>query len=144
MISKLIKAEYDSGGDLEYLCNKYGVNSSDLDWYKKPKKTKKGKKACKTLVTQDSQDSVIDVIPDDELEDKVMLGDIKLFKKDVVAWCKSKMTNVEDDDISVREVKELVAMIDTVEKSVKPKEIEKPTTTVNVLVQNLMDTEDDC
>ena len=47
------------------------------------------------------------------------------------------------DILETKEVKDLVSIVDTIEKSLKPKEDKAPLQ-VNVLVQNLMEAKDDC
>lgn len=83
------------------------------------------------------------IIPSIDKEmDTLMLDDIASFKKSTLQWAKSKLAD-EGSLLETKEVKNLVSIVDTIEKSVKPKE-EANTTVVNVLVQNLMEAKDDC
>ena len=71
-------------------------------------------------------------------------GEIAEFKKDTLVWAKSKLDADKGVlELETKEVKDLVSMVDTIEKSYKPKEKED-VVVVNVLVQNLMEAKDDC
>ena len=71
-------------------------------------------------------------------------GEIAKFKKDTLIWAKAKLDADKGVlELETKEVKDLVSMVDTIEKSYKPKE-KDDVVVVNVLVQNLMEAKDDC
>ena len=71
-------------------------------------------------------------------------GEIAKFKNDTLVWAKAKLDADKGVlELETKEVKDLVSMVDTIEKSYKPKE-KDDVVVVNVLVQNLMEAKDDC
>ncbi len=71
-----------------------------------------------------------------------LIADIVEVKQEILSWTKEKILT-EAAMLQTKEVKDLMAIIDTLEKSIKPKD-ENPVVQVNVLVQSLMEAKDDC
>ena len=78
-------------------------------------------------------------IDDKDLAD--MKATIKRFKKKAVDECLSYL----EEQVDTKEFKDIVSIIDTIEKSIEPKKTDAPTIQLNVMVQNLMaGIPDDC
>ena len=97
-----------------------------------------------TAIIQDTTPQIPSIIQKPEIlgQDTELLSNIKTFKQDAVTWAKEKLVS-EASLLETKEVKDLTAIIDSIEKSVTLKDKE-PTQVVNILVQNLMDAKDDC
>ena len=119
------------------LCDKYQVKKKQLKGYTKWKKPQHEEKE---LIVPEAYPIVLEAInqPDEE---NTLLTSIQLFKKRAVEYALDSIT--EPQYLEIREFKDLVSIIDTVEKSIKG--TEGGNNTVNIMVQNIMNKyADDC
>jgi len=138
MQTEIMKIEYDTTDiDIDTLCAKYEVNKEDLDWYKEP--TLLPKQPIETTIVPGK--FATPSTPEQVALD-LLLQATRDVKEKAVAWAKDKL-DYDSDELMPKDVKDLVAIVDTVEAGFKPKDKEGAIV-VNVLVQNLMDAKDDC
>ena len=128
---------------IESLCTKYDVQTKQLKGYTKWAKRQEDP------VAEPLQADIIDTpeiqviaIPKDTKE---LLENVEEFKKLAVAHAVKFMKN-DAEFAEVKEFKDMVAIVDSIEKSYKDVKSNEPT--INVLIQNLTqkfkDTPDDC
>jgi len=150
------KNEYQTTDiSIEDLCLKYDISTSDLKGYTKWDKTISQESTI--VLPKDSEEisetqtEALDVTVIDKPEEvnktqKEILADIDTFKKQAVKEC---LRFIKDDAryAEVKEFKDMVAIVDSIEKSYKDTK-DPEGTTINVLIQNLTqkfkDTPDDC
>ena len=129
------KTEYETTDiSIEDLCSKYNITTEDIpqhdSWVK----------SSDIILVPDTQD-IIDIVPDVS-SNKVLLDDIQQFKASTLKIAKDRISN-EGFTIDTKEMKDLVSIVDTIEKSI----VDKKDTgaTVNILVQNIQSRfKDDC
>jgi hypothetical protein len=135
--------EYEEGGiSIDELCSKYNVKRKQLKGYTKWQQPQEHSTPVEVIVPdQPSLPSQpthhLDIIvPEDSL-----LNDINIFKKRAVKYA---LESIQDAQyLEVKEFKDLVSIVDTVEKSVKGNT--QSETTVNVMINNMMaGLKDDC
>lgn len=135
MQKELLRLEYETtpNPDIDYLCGKYEVNKEDLEWYKPPKEVKTEVITTPKPPTPTTPKPTPSYqIPND------MARDIKLTKEQIVIWARRYIET--EGDLNPKEVKDIVNIIGTIEGSIQPAN----TTNVNILVQTLMSSKDDC
>jgi hypothetical protein len=140
MLSKTLLLSYQTEYEhstisIDELKEKYSIKLSDAQtkqW------CKHDEHKPQPLLVQEPTSPII-VLPQDSAYD--MGEDIELIKTNIIK--EAKRWSIEDiDQAEVKEIKEMVALVDSVEKSYKP---EQSGPTINILVQNMMDKfQDDC
>tara|TARA_R110000851_G_scaffold333042_2_gene510869 strand:- start:929 stop:1366 length:438 start_codon:yes stop_codon:yes gene_type:complete len=132
------QAEYESDPDItiDMLCDKYSISTKQLKGYTKWAKTTDNTISAPTTII--SNPIVPLVKPKEEL-----LLDIDTFKALAVAHA-IKFMNNDAEFAEVKEFKDMVAIVDSLEKSYK--DDKNPTgTTINIAIQNLVEKfQDDC
>ena len=142
MLEQILKIEYETTGtNIDMLCAKYGIAKESLGWYIQKEDTPKPlmliqdipSKSIKTPMTISENDNI--------------LTDILEAKQLAVNWALT-ILKIEDEasvkTLQPKEVKDLVAILDTVEQSITKSKVPEATQ-FNVLVQNFMDkVKDDC
>ena len=143
--------EYGMGGlTVVDLCSKYKVKRKQLKGYTKwqqppaqpPEQTNSTQVIVEPLSKHDievlQKPGEVEIVP----EENQLLADIALFKKKAVKYALDSITDPEY--LEVREFKDLVSIVDTVEKSEKA-DGPAAATTVNVMINNMMaGLKDDC
>ncbi len=131
MLNEILKTEYDTTNiDIELLCQRNNIVKEDLPWYHA------GYTRLEPLKT---------IILDTSIEEG-MLNSVQDIRDKVLSNVKQRLTldQLGDGELSIKELKEIEGIVSSIESSIKPKQKEE-VTTVNILVQNLMDrTVDDC
>lgn len=129
--------EYEAGGiTIDELCDKYKVKRKQLRGYTKWQQPSQRINSIPTpaVVIPTNQTEII--VPEDSL-----LNDISIFKKRAVKYALESITDPQY--LEVKEFKDLVSIVDTVEKSMKDTNTSE--TTVNVMINNMMaGLKDDC
>lgn len=140
---------------IEELCKKYDVTTKDLKGYTKWTKDKPDIEVL-TDPKQPSQtpENAVTVLPSSSLDKKednelnnstkeTVLADVKKFKGLAIAHAIAFMEN-DAEYAEVKEFKDMVAVVDSIEKSYKDVK-DNSGTTINMVVQNLVQKfEDDC
>ena len=118
------------------LCDKYSVTKKQLKGYTK------WKKRIDTTILPPAPKPNTDIVTAEIVETDKLLADIALFKEKAVDYALSKISDTQY--LEVKEFRDLVSVVDTVEKSLKDKD-ETNETTVNVMINNIMKgLKDDC
>ena len=143
---------------IEDLCLKHSLSTSELKGYTKWAKVTLPEtntdKPEQSADSEQSQDIIVLPTPSEGLPEtnivtvtqKEVLQDIDAFKKQAMKEC---LRFIKDDAryAEVKEFKDMVAIVDSIEKSYKDTK-DPEGTTINVLIQNLTqkfkDTPDDC
>lgn len=131
MHDTIMKIEYETTNiDIDTLCQKYNVDKYELSWYTEPVPIEPEVLPIEHNVRE---------ISASELRESVLLDTAIDIKEFALQRAKEML---EGEDLSTKEIKDLVAITDTIESSIRPSENTAPV--VNVLVQNLMEAKDDC
>lgn len=163
------KAEYESTNiTIEELKLKYDLTDSDIEGYeswvaygtfaqyctnvevKKPKKvTKSQAKTNKvieqsTIVTEPTKEIAIAQVVEPYLNLEVQLAKIANFKELALDHC-IKFMSQDAKFAEVKEFKDIVAIVDSLEKSYQKVDPDAGKPTINILIQNLVERfTDDC
>ena len=128
------KTEYETSQlSIEDLCIKYDITVSDI-----PNHSSWVKQSAEPL----DLDIIVanDIVPDVS-SDVAILENVQQFKRMAVKQAKERIAT--DTMMDTKELKDLVSVVDTIEKSLTGKN--DSGTTVNVLVQNIQQRfKDDC
>ena len=135
ILLKSYQAEYETSNiSLKDIINKYGIEEElTREWSKKQEVIITG-----ATIDLPAAPATIDE-PDTDKE--TMLRDIASFKKEIIAYAKEQMA--DSHLLEIKEAKELMAIVSSVEASLK--DIKSTGPTINILVQQLAEKyQDDC
>ena len=135
------QAEYETTPDLTIamLCDKYSVETKQLKGYTKWKKRESEVDIIATTDIIATPALATDIIVKDKAD---LLNDIDEFKQMAVKHAIEFMHN-DIGFAEVKEFKDMVAIVDSIEKSYVVKDDTGPT--INILIQNLAEKfKDDC
>ena len=130
---------------IKALCDKYDVQTKQLKGYTKWTKRQEDPVAVAEPLQVDIIDAPEIQVIDIPKDTKELLENVEEFKKLAVAHA-VKFMKSDAEFAEVKEFKDMVAIVDSIEKSYKDVKSNEPT--INVLIQNLTqkfrDTIDDC
>ena len=143
------QTEYETTDiSIEDLCAKYDIQTKQLkgytNWVKRQEEPLQGDTSEVQVIDIPKDTSKVQVI-DIPKDTEELLENVEEFKKLAVAHAVKFMKN-DAEFAEVKEFKDMVAIVDSIEKSYKDVKSNEPT--INVLIQNLTqkfrDTPDDC
>jgi len=137
-----LQVEYENTPiTVKELCDKYSTTTKELKGYTKWKPYVHIPKPSEVLIVPETpKPSEVQIVPE-PINPKI-IQNINNFKDRAVAYALESITDPQY--LEIKEFKDLVSIVDTIEKSVKPKDNDQAPT-VNILIQNLMEKfSDDC
>lgn len=140
------KTEYENSSiTKEAIQKKYSLTEEDTKEWSKTK-SKEPQVITPTLITPQTQQLPTD--PEepsepDNIDKAEVMKDIGSFKEKVVTYALAEMNSPQANLLEIKEVKDLVHMVNTVETSFKDDKDTGPT--FNILIQNITERfRDDC